>query len=133
MFAEAYLHDLLAKNCPIDGLRIIDTNEAALWEHTATFGTADGKTCSLDTSAATDAQVAAAGAVIAIFNYAAVESALAQINELEGSVTNRMRDDAIAGDTSINPAWCGNTGGTAAEQLAYINQQKAALRAGLPK
>ena len=122
MYAENYIHNMVAKKCPIDGMSF----------GSGDITTADGISVRLDYSASsTTDQQSTAAAYVATLNYAMIESTLQQIAALEFSVTDRMIQSAVGGDTSVNPSWCGGQGGTAAQQIAWVNQQKATLRASL--
>ena len=116
MYAEAYLTDMLLSSGVV-GLR---KNQ-------------DG-TLSLDfADDATNDQKASATQIATSFDYDTVESTLSSIYSLEGSITARIMQSAIAGDSTVNPSWCGGAGGTAAQHIAWVNSQKSTLRASLPR
>jgi hypothetical protein len=134
MFAESYLHGLIAKVCPINGLRFVAPADTTKWPNTGTATTADGLTCVVDVQAgATSAQISAAQSVITSFNCASVESARQQLDLLDCAITNRMMIEAFVSDASVNPSFCGGAGGTSAQHVAWVHAQKATLRAALPQ
>ncbi len=116
MYAEVYLTDKLKAQ----GVCGIGYND-------------DGTLCFSYTSPPDAASVAAVSQYTSSFDIAAVENVLQSIALMERQITPRMLHEAIGGDTTINPAWCGGAGGTAQQHIAWITQQKAALRAQLPK
>lgn len=133
MYAESYLHNLISKVCPINGLRVITTNDIIRWPNSVIATTADNLIVAVDTQdVATQVQKNDVTPVVNTFNYSTVESARQQLDALDLTVSMRGIIEAFVGDTSINPSYCGGQGGTATQHAAWVHGQKTALRAQLP-